>query len=93
MKTNLKAGKLYLFHGSIEQAIVQNGKDDGELFTIASLLDHMDWMDKALITSEISLLIQRMDQQRGRIYWRSYSDKVHIPPLIWLNAKKVSFGR
>jgi hypothetical protein len=49
----------------------------------------MDWMDKAMVTSEISLLVQRMDQARGRIYWRSFSEKVHIPPLTFLNAAKV----
>jgi len=49
----------------------------------------MDWMDKAMVTSEISLLVQRMDQARGRIYWRSFSEKVHIPPLTFLNARKV----
>ncbi len=49
----------------------------------------MDWMDKSMVTSEISLLVQRMDQARGRIYWRSFSEKVHIPPLTFLNARKV----
>lgn len=49
----------------------------------------MDWMDKAMVTSEISLLVQRMDQARGRIYWRSFSERVHIPPLTFLNARKV----
>lgn len=49
----------------------------------------MDWMDKAMVTSEIAQLVQRMDQARGRIYWRSFSEKVHIPPLTFLNATKV----
>ena len=89
MKKHLKAGKLHLFHGSIEQAIMKNAADNDELFTVASLLDHMDWMDKSMVTSEISLLVQRMDQERGRIYWRSFSENVHIPPLLWLSAQKV----
>jgi hypothetical protein len=38
MKAYLKAGKLHLFHGSIEQAIIKNGEDNDELFTVASLL-------------------------------------------------------
>ncbi len=89
MKKHLKAGKLHLFHGSIEQAILKNAAEKDELFTVASLLDHMDWMDKTMVTSEISLLVQRMDQEKGRIYWRSFSENVHIPPLTWLGAQKV----
>lgn len=89
MRKFLKKGKLQLFHGSIEQAIVKNGKDNDDLFTVASLLDHMDWMDKSMITSELSLLWERMDHSVGRVYWRSFSEKVHIPPLIWLNPEKV----
>lgn len=89
MKKHLLAGKLHLFHGSIEQAIMKNAADGDELFTVASLLDHMDWMDKGMVTSEISLLVQRMDQERGRIYWRSFSENVHIPPLVWMGAQKV----
>lgn len=38
MKRFLKAGKLHLFHGSIEQAIIKNGEQNDELFTVASLL-------------------------------------------------------
>lgn len=52
----------------------------------------MDWMDKSMVTSEISLLLERMDQERGRVYWRSFSENVHIPPLVWLNATKVRLG-
>lgn len=89
MKKHLKMGKLHLFHGSIEQAIMENKKNNDELFTVASLLDHMDWMDKAMVTSELSLLWERIDKQRGRFYWRSFSENVHIPPLVWLNPTKV----
>ena len=89
MRKYLKSGKLQLFHGSIEQAIVKNAQDNDDLFTVASLLDHMDWMDKAMITSELALLWERMDHSCGRVYWRSFSEKVHIPPLVWLNADKV----
>lgn len=38
MKRHLKAGKLHLFHGSIEQAIQKNAAENDELFTVASLL-------------------------------------------------------
>jgi len=38
MKRHLKAGKLHLFHGSIEQAIAKNAEQQDELFTVASLL-------------------------------------------------------
>lgn len=38
MKRHLKAGKLHLFHGSIEQAIQKNAAEDDELYTVASLL-------------------------------------------------------
>ena len=38
MQRFLRAGKLHLFHGSIEQAIIKNRDQREELFTVASLL-------------------------------------------------------
>lgn len=38
MKKYLKAGKLGLFHGSIEQAIMKNRDENDAMFTVASLL-------------------------------------------------------
>ena len=42
MKKYLKDGKLGLFHGSIEQAIMKNRDDNDQLFTVASLLVSTD---------------------------------------------------
>lgn len=47
MKKHLLGGKLHLFHGSIEQAIIKNGQDDDELFTVASLLVRTTLLDRA----------------------------------------------
>ena len=57
--------------------------------TVASLLDHMDWMTDRMINEEITHLMRKMDPVRGRIFWRSFADDVHAAPLFWLNPEKV----
>lgn len=59
-------------------------------FTVASLLDHMDWMTDRMINEEITHLMRKMDHERGKIFWRSFADEVHAAPLFWLNAEKVN---
>ncbi len=59
-------------------------------FTVASLLDHMDWMTDRMINEEITHLMRKMDHVRGKIFWRSFADEVHAAPLFWLNAEKVN---
>jgi hypothetical protein len=57
--------------------------------TVASLLDHMDWMTDSMITEEISALIKKMDPIKGKIFWRTFADDVHSAPLNWLDPVKV----
>jgi betaine lipid synthase len=86
LKKNLAAGKLTLFHGTLLQAI----KNATVPFTVASLLDHMDWMTDEMITEEISALTNgKMDMERGKIFWRTFADDVHASPLTYLNGQKV----
>jgi hypothetical protein len=85
MKANLEKGKLKLIHGTLLSAIA----DCSTPITVASLLDHMDWMTERQINEELTHLIQKMDPVRGKIYWRSFADDVHAAPLMWLNPVKV----
>ena len=63
--------------------------DNNKPITVASLLDHMDWMTDRMINEEIVHLISKMDKARGKIFWRTFADAVHSAPLHWLNAERV----
>mmetsp|Transcript_97891 Transcript_97891/g.279991 ORF Transcript_97891/g.279991 Transcript_97891/m.279991 type:complete len:717 (+) Transcript_97891:314-2464(+) len=86
MRANLEEGRLELFHGSIEDRLKIC---EGEKFTVASLLDHMDWMPADWVQREIAAILRNMDLEKGRIYWRSWSENVHSAPLMWLNPRRV----
>jgi len=85
MKKYLKLGKLKLVHGTILDAIQ---KTDTPI-TVASLLDHMDWMTDRMINEELHTLIKKMDPIHGKIFWRTFADDVHSAPLNWLAAERV----
>lgn len=72
----------HIFNSSFTQ------KKAGEHAHFFRIID-MDWMPIPMISAELALLTSKMDLERGRIFWRSFSDTVHSPPLKWLNAKKV----
>jgi len=57
--------------------------------TVASLLDHMDWMTDRMINEELTHLIRKMDPETGRVFWRTFADDVHSAPLNWLNPERV----
>lgn len=85
MKKHLKNGKLKLVHGTMLSAI-----DSATVpITVASLLDHMDWMTDRMINEEITHLMRKMDHVKGRIFWRTFADEVHAAPLSWLEPDKV----
>lgn len=81
-------GKLKLVHGTILDAIQ---KTDTPI-TVASLLDHMDWMTDRMINEELHTLIKKMDPIQGKIFWRTFADDVHSAPLNWLAAERVDDG-
>lgn len=85
MRKYLLQDKLVLHHGTILEAIDKSTVP----ITVASLLDHMDWMTDRSINEEIVHLIKKMDRQRGKIFWRTFADDVHSAPLFWLNASRV----
>jgi betaine lipid synthase len=74
-----------LVHGTLLSAI----ENVDSPITVASLLDHMDWMTDRQINEEITHLVQKMDPVRGKIYWRTFADKVHSASLLWLNPSRV----
>jgi len=85
MRKHLKNGKLQLVHGTMLSAI-----DNSTVpITVASLLDHMDWMTDRMINEEITHLLKKMDPVRGKIYWRTFADDVHSAPLAWLQPTRV----
>ncbi len=85
MRKYLKQGKLNLIHGTMLDAIDSVKKP----ITVASLLDHMDWMTDRMINEEITHLWRKMDHKTGKIFWRTFADAVHSAPLSWLKAVKV----
>eukprot|EP00903_Cladosiphon_okamuranus_P005824 g5766.t1 len=88
LKENLKAGKLVLFCGTLEQYVRGN---PGVTFTVASLLDHMDWMTHQDVNNELAFLLPSMDPERGRLYWRSFGSTVtsSTPSVVWMGPKPV----
>jgi betaine lipid synthase len=86
MKKYLKAGKLVLVHGTLNQAIEESTVP----ITVASLLDHMDWMTDRMISEEMTTLMKKMDHTRGKVFWRTFSDEVHSSVLNWLDPVKVN---
>ena len=76
-------------HGSLLQAI-DSVDEKRSPISVASLLDHMDWMTDRMISEEMSHLLAKMDMPRGRIFWRSYADNVHSAQLQWLNPTLVA---
>ncbi len=86
LRKNLAAGKLILHHGTILEAIDQTT----QVITVASLLDHMDWMTDRMIQEELVHLIRKMDPVRGKIFWRTFADEVHSAPLQWLSPIRVA---
>jgi hypothetical protein len=42
-----------------------------------------------MINEEFYWISQRIDQKRGRCFWRSFSEGVHSAPLCWLRPKQV----
>lgn len=85
MRKYLQKGNLVLYHGTLIDAIQKCTTP----ITVASLLDHMDWMTDRMINDEITQLIRKMDPVRGKIFWRTFADSVHSAPLSWLDPVQV----
>lgn len=85
---NLKArvDRVDLFYGTWADAAVREGPGS---ITIASLLDSMDWMPAEMIAENISKVVANMDKEKGRIFWRSFADRVHSPVLAHLDGELV----
>mmetsp|Transcript_17242 Transcript_17242/g.41818 ORF Transcript_17242/g.41818 Transcript_17242/m.41818 type:complete len:680 (+) Transcript_17242:53-2092(+) len=86
LRKSLNEKKLTLFEGTLVDALKA---DEKQKYTVASLLDHMDWMPPSMINEEMYWLQKRMDPKGLTVFWRSYSEKVHSAPLQWLKPKQV----
>mmetsp|Transcript_24465 Transcript_24465/g.61929 ORF Transcript_24465/g.61929 Transcript_24465/m.61929 type:complete len:821 (-) Transcript_24465:1909-4371(-) len=90
MKANIQENRLRLFCNTIEAVLKEEqAKSSGVEYTVASLLDHLDWMDHNMINDELSTLLPSMSPNSARVFWRSYSDDVHSPILAWLKPKQI----
>eukprot|EP01038_Epipyxis_sp_PR26KG_P004359 gene4359-6167_t len=85
LKKHLTNGKLKLVHGTMLSAIDNTTTP----ITVASLLDHMDWMTDRMINEELSHLVRKMDPKKGKIFWRTFADDVHSASLNWLDPERV----
>lgn len=63
LKKHLQDDKLKLVHGTILEAI--HGTTTP--ITVASLLDHMDWMTDRMINEELTHLVKKMDPIKGKV--------------------------
>jgi S-adenosylmethionine:diacylglycerol 3-amino-3-carboxypropyl transferase len=79
------ADRVQLFHGPV--AAASQLRND---FTVASLLDSMDWMPDSMIAEQMQALIPQMQPgPKGHIFWRSFATKVHSPVLASLRPDLV----
>lgn len=89
-------GQLRLVHASLAEHLLNETakpkESDKEVYTIASLLDHMDWMPARIVDEEMAALLPRMSKSSARIWWRSFGDTdyAHSPPLRWLKPTMVA---
>ena len=81
-----RVDRVKVFHGTWAQGAEAEGPGS---ITIASLLDSMDWMPPTMIAENISKVIANMDRKKGRIFWRSFADRVHSPVLAHIKADLV----
>ena len=77
--------RVKIFYGTWADAAVEEGPGS---ITIASLLDSMDWMPPDMIASNLERVVANMDKKKGRIFWRSFADKVHSPVLAHLKVRR-----
>ena len=78
-----RVDRVKVYHGTWAQAAEEEGPGS---ITIASLLDSMDWMPPSMIAENIAKVVANMDQKKGRIFWRSFADRVHSPVLAHLKG-------
>ena len=71
-----RVDRVKVYHGTWAEAAVEEGPGS---VTIASLLDSMDWMPPGMIAENIGKVVANMDKKKGRIFWRSFADRVHSP--------------
>jgi len=86
LRAALNEGRLTLFEGTLVDCCKQF---PDKVYTVGSLLDHMDWMPPFMINEEMHWLQKQMDPKRARIFWRSFSEGVHSAPLVWLKPQRV----
>jgi len=77
------AHRVALHHGPLASAAAS--RDD---FTVASLLDSMDWMGDEQIAEQLAALLPHM-APAGRLFWRSFGVAVHSPVLAQLRPTLV----
>eukprot|EP00615_Pteridomonas_danica_P010679 CAMPEP_0114342566 /NCGR_PEP_ID=MMETSP0101-20121206/9901_1 /TAXON_ID=38822 ORGANISM="Pteridomonas danica, Strain PT" /NCGR_SAMPLE_ID=MMETSP0101 /ASSEMBLY_ACC=CAM_ASM_000211 /LENGTH=351 /DNA_ID=CAMNT_0001476749 /DNA_START=1799 /DNA_END=2851 /DNA_ORIENTATION=+ len=90
MKEGCKRKAVTLVHGGwADGAQLRND------FTIASLLDSMDWMPDSMIAENIARLYPQLSDgskkgsKQAVIFWRSFATKVHSPVLASLRPDHV----
>jgi len=96
LKRGAQRGAVTLVHGGWADGAQL--RDD---FTVASLLDSMDWMPDSMIAENLARLYPRMSdgtrkshllaapKKAGSIFWRSFATKVHSPVLAQLRPALV----
>jgi S-adenosylmethionine:diacylglycerol 3-amino-3-carboxypropyl transferase/ubiquinone/menaquinone biosynthesis C-methylase UbiE len=87
LKAAVAGGRVKVLHCSVADAARQAAAAN-ESFTVASLLDHLDWLEHEHINDELVALYRCM-KPGASIFYRTYADTVHSPPLMWLEPERV----
>ena len=73
VKTAIRGGRMQVACCSVYDAIKVAPPNS---YTVASLLDHLDWLDNDSIEEEMETISARLNKKNGRIFWRSFSEKL-----------------
>lgn len=78
------AGAVIIHHGPLAEAAQREEAKKLGGFTVASLLDSMDWMPDTMIADQVAALVPMMCENSA-VFWRSFATKVHSPVLAQLH--------
>eukprot|EP00730_Choanoeca_flexa_P014351 TRINITY_DN6247_c0_g1_i1.p1 TRINITY_DN6247_c0_g1~~TRINITY_DN6247_c0_g1_i1.p1 ORF type:complete len:797 (+),score=240.53 TRINITY_DN6247_c0_g1_i1:45-2435(+) len=94
LKRAMQSNKLILYHGTLADRLRQDAQASPPVtYTAAIMLDHLDWMNDQGVNEELSLLWPLLDDDNGRVLWRSFASEPHRAALKHLRADKVDDGR
>jgi ubiquinone/menaquinone biosynthesis C-methylase UbiE len=87
LKAAVANDRIELLHCTVADA-ARKAAAANETYTFMSLLDHLDWLSHEHINDEFVALYKCL-KPGGNIFFRTFSDTVHSPALMWLEPELV----